>query len=428
MNPEVDSVSQLLTASAHVLAGQAASAQDGGAQLATHFASAASQAGTLAQLGLLPLCLALLILHENYRSATEGGVFRVGLVLGKTAAILALVLSYSQVCGLLTYVAGGGGWVSGSDLLSGIDQAQGTLGDVWKNLNGFSEWPKFVLILIVSVILLSALLFAYVAGLLLSLCQSAILTILLILGKPCIVASLVPGVDVGKSWAKALAQVAAWSMVAGVITKLLGGHQALVHDMVMAGAIGPMLKTSGQFVVFALGTLAVPVIVSMLFSGAASGAAGGFMGALATGYMAVKTFGRTAQGAAASKPAFSSSPSGNGSPSQRSASSGARTHKFDFDRASARAGQTSLQKRMAKNESGHMNANAPRHEITDDDILTSIYSEKPKPKLQAQPPKAAEAERKPEAVSAHARTQLEPSHSLRTTIEVDAPPTWVGPS
>jgi len=138
---------------------------------------------------------------------------------------------------------------------------------------------------LVSFLLLCSLLFAYVAGLLLSIIQSAVLAILLVLGKPCLVVSLVPGVNVGKGWAKALAQVAAWSTVAAMITKLLGGHQAQIRELMLAGQITPMLKTSAQFVLLALCTLAVPVIVGMVFSGSASGVVGGIIGA---GYAACK--------------------------------------------------------------------------------------------------------------------------------------------
>ena len=296
MNADTDVVGNLLGQCAKLMATAAHNVPDAAVALAKQLVTVADKTDQMAQFALLPLCLALFILHENYRAATEGNTFRVTYVLGRTAAVIALVLGYSKVCGLLTLT--GGHWMSGSDLLSGLEQTKNTVGDTWAKFGNLSDWPKFALILLVSLLLLCSLLFAYVAGLLLSLIQGAVLAVLLILGKPCIIASLVPGVGVGGSWARALAQVAAWSMVAGVITKLLGGHGQSIHDLILAGAITPMVKVAAQYIVLALATLAVPTIASMVFSGAAGGVAGGMMGALATGYMGAKALGALGGGLA----------------------------------------------------------------------------------------------------------------------------------
>jgi len=75
---------------------------------------------------------------------------------------------------------------------------------------------------------------------------------------------LVPGVNVGKGWAKALAQVAAWSTVAAMITscsadiKLRSANHARRPDHADAEDLSAVRGARTC-------TLAVPVIVGMVF-------------------------------------------------------------------------------------------------------------------------------------------------------------------
>lgn len=249
-----------------------------------------------AQFGLLPLCLALLILHENHRAVTEGGVFRLGHVLGRAVAIVAIVLSYDQVCGLITGVAGaGGGWVSGDQYLDHVGNSNQALGSAWTNIVSDDSWvgvkwdnlPRFLALLFIWVIVMITALFAYVSGLLLSMSQAVLLTIIAAVGKTCIVVSLVPGVGVGKSWARSLAQVAAWSTIAGVISTLVLAGSGNIQGLVASGNLLGLLKASAEFVIVGVCMLAVPAISSRILSGGGQVAVG-VAGALAVGYAGAK--------------------------------------------------------------------------------------------------------------------------------------------
>jgi hypothetical protein len=135
-------------------------------------------------------------------------------------------------------------------------------------------------------------LFAYIASLLLSLLQSCYLAVLLGLGKICIVLTLLPNVKLGWSWAKSLAQVAAWSKVAAIITGLLGSHTVAIRDLIVSGRMMPLLEASAHFVIYAILMLAVPMLVARAWSGAAPG-----LGEAALGFAAATGLSRRAAGA-----------------------------------------------------------------------------------------------------------------------------------
>src|SRR5262249_33622723 len=142
------------------------------------------------------------------RATTEGSAFRLNYVLGRTIVVVGLVLSYGQICRLITSVAGaGGGWLSTAEYydLSEWDRSKEALGQAWDS----SSMADFVVIALIWMVTMISALFAFIASTLLSLSQAVLITILLGLGKICLVASLVPGVTVAKGWARALAQVAA---------------------------------------------------------------------------------------------------------------------------------------------------------------------------------------------------------------------------
>jgi hypothetical protein len=245
-------------------------------------------ADRFAQFWLLPLCLALLIVYEHYRAAIDGAPFRVRHVLVRTGAVVALILGYSKLCGLITGVAGGGsGWMTSNDYLHLFDRGADSLGTAWKNLGGLSDMPKFIGIVIVWVILMISVLFAYISGALLGLIQAVTLSLLVGLGKTCIIMSLVPGVGLGKSWARSLAQVAAWSTVGGVILGLMSHKNVTIAQLIVSGDMLPLLKASAHFIILALMTLAVPLITAKLFSGGAAG-----LGEVMVGLGAAAAFGR----------------------------------------------------------------------------------------------------------------------------------------
>jgi hypothetical protein len=187
--------------------------------------------------------------------------------------------------------------------------------------------PKFIGIVIVWVLLMISVLFAYIAGALLSVVQAVSLSIFLGLGKACIVVSLVPGVSLAKSWARSLAQVAAWSTVGGVVMGLLGQQNIAIGQLIVAGQFVPLLQASAHFVILALVTLAVPIITAKLFSGGAAGLSEVLPGLLAARSLATGFANRV------SNRRDSGAGRGGAAPSAASATSApTRVHKVPYER------------------------------------------------------------------------------------------------
>ena len=271
---------------------------EGAYQTLTTFA----QYGDQVSLGLFPLALALLIFHENFQAGTGDGRFRVAWVLGRAAAIAALIhpWTYGRLCGLITYAAGGhGGWLSSDALLGSVTKSVDGLRGAWTDYVGddpgisdsFSALINMLPLVGIWLVLVCSLLFAYIAGVLLSLSQAVILSILLAVGKTCITVTLVPGVGLGSSWARSLAKVAAWSTVAGIVTALMVHAMPDLREMVRNMAYTAMLRTAGQFVVLAICTFAIPEITERIFSGAAP-AGNAALAAVSKGWHGARTMGR----------------------------------------------------------------------------------------------------------------------------------------
>lgn len=242
--------------------------------------------------GFLPLALALLILHEHYRATSEGGLFRLGHVAARSVAVVGLLLGYGRIVGLLTGVAGaGGGWMTGDDFSRRIGNVGEQIHQAWWSCGGLDDLGDFLAILFIWSVTVFCAFLAFVSNLLLSKCQAILIMIFLAAGKTCITVSLVPGVGVGKSWARALAQVAGWSFVAGILLTNLApraGHtKSLIGADLATVDYLALLRLAGGYLVLTVFTLAVPKITSSLFSGAV-GAAPGVMGALAMGFAGAK--------------------------------------------------------------------------------------------------------------------------------------------
>lgn len=261
-----------------------------------------AQYGDHVSMGLFPLALALLIFHENFQAGTSDGRFRVTYVLGRGAAIAALIhpWTYGRLCGLITFAAGGhGGWMTADTLLGSVTKSVDGLKGAWTDYTGddpgisdsFSALVNILPLVGIWMVLVCSLLITYIAGALLSLSQAVILSILLAVGKTCISVTLVPGVGLGSSWARSLAKVAAWSTVAGIITSLMVHAMPDLREMVRNMAYVAMLRTAGQFVVLAICTFSVPVITEKVFSGAAP-AGNAAMEALTKGWQGARTMGR----------------------------------------------------------------------------------------------------------------------------------------
>jgi hypothetical protein len=279
MSPD-DAIGALYRQAAEILGGVGGAASTQKVQGAFETLTSFAQTGDKVSLGLFPLALALLILHENYQAATGDGRFRVAYVLGRAVAIAALIhpWTYGRVCGLITYAAGGhGGFLGSSGLLGSVGKSVDGLKGAFKDLAGddagigdsLEALLQLLPLIGLWLILIASLLLAYVAGLLLTLSQAVLLSILLAVGKTCLTATLVPGVGLGASWARSLAKVAAWSTIAAIVTSLLVQAMPDLRGIVANMAYSEMMRVTGQFVVLAVCTFAVPVITERIFSGAA---------------------------------------------------------------------------------------------------------------------------------------------------------------
>lgn len=279
MSPD-DAIGALYHQAAEILGGVSGAASTEKVQGAFETLTSFARTGDAVSLGLFPLALALLILHENYQAATGDGRFRVGYVLGRAVAIAALIhpWTYGRLCGLITYAAGGhGGFLGTSGLLGSVGKSVDGLKGAFKDLAGddagigdsLEALLQLLPLIGLWLILIASLLLAYVAGLLLTLSQAVLLSILLAVGKTCLTATLVPGVGLGASWARSLAKVAAWSTIAAIVTSLLVHAMPDLRGIVANMAYSEMMRVTGQFVVLALCTFAVPVITERVFSGAA---------------------------------------------------------------------------------------------------------------------------------------------------------------
>src|SRR5262249_6448877 len=104
-----DAIADLLHQAAQIIGSPAGSTSAEHAENAYRTLTTLAQAGDHVSLGLYPLALAILIFHENFQAATGDGRFRVAYVLGRAAAIAALIhpWRYGRLCGLITYAAGG---------------------------------------------------------------------------------------------------------------------------------------------------------------------------------------------------------------------------------------------------------------------------------------------------------------------------------
>jgi hypothetical protein len=280
-----------------------------GASSAEHVSSAHkaltsfAQVGDQVSLGLFPLALALLIFHENFQSAAGDGRFRVAYVLGRAAAIAVLIhpWAYGRLCGLITYAAGGhGGWLSTDALLGSVTTSVDGLKGAWYDYVGddpgisdsLSAMLQILPLIGIWMVLVCSLLFAYVAGALLSISQAVLLSVLLAVGKTCLVATLVPGVSLGGSWARSLAKVAAWSTIAALITGLMLHAMPDVKEMVRNMSYTRMLRTAGQFIVLAICTFSIPAITEKIFSGAAP-AGNAALEAVSKGWQGARSMGRS---------------------------------------------------------------------------------------------------------------------------------------
>lgn len=270
-------LSDLLATAAH----QAAGAGETGARLAQQFASWQQTADTTAFAAFLPLAFTLLVLHEMSEAALGDGPFRVRYVLVRTGVIVGLLLSYDLVVGLITEVASSQGDFGTWDQIMGpVEQGWKRQWDAYPDGIGLGDIADVLVWLIFFAILALCAVLAYACSLLLSIAQGTLLAILLTLGKTCIVVSLVPGITVGKAWAKYLAMLCGWSSLAGAVNTVILG--AMAAQIAGKGSVGGFslagfkyfFGLAALYIVYAVFTVSIPKLTSAIFSGAASHAPG----------------------------------------------------------------------------------------------------------------------------------------------------------
>lgn len=263
MEPEQNTVRDLLGQASQMIAGSADAAVEWLSRAETTYDVASKVSW-----GLLLLGFALLIVYEMGQS--DRGP-RVGHILLKLGIVVALLLEYGRVVSLITGIAGGGDWGQWDEVMSWAENIDSVVSDKY---DGIGSLPQFLFWLLMIGILLLASLFAFVISQAISLSQGVLISIALCLGKLAITASIVPGVSLGKSWARFLAMVAAWTTVGGAILSLMQVQSGQVFTAIGTYSELAVLKLSGRYVVLGAALGATPWITAALFNGVAAMAPG----------------------------------------------------------------------------------------------------------------------------------------------------------
>lgn len=238
--------------------------------------------------GLLPIAVAMLILHEMYFATTESRAPRVGWMLLRIVGFGACLLGYDRVVGMLTGLVGGGAWPEVGDLIAPLHKAATARLSMLSDMNMGNmgvELPNFLLWLVLFMIDCMLALFAIIAITVLTKIQALLLVIFISTGKTCIVLSIMPGVGIAKSWARLVATVAAWSAMAGFVFSAVG-VQSINYNMVAQSGLSWHMHIWLQYAMLGIFTISIPKLVGAVVSGGMSAApgmgaaiGGAFMGA-----------------------------------------------------------------------------------------------------------------------------------------------------
>jgi hypothetical protein len=242
-----------------------------GSSKASHFADQVSTLHAAAQYiswGVLVIGLVMLIMRELGGDREP----RFGPILIRFGFIVLLLVEYHRLVALITGLAGGGGeFGSPHQLFGWLDEAEQAFG---YRFDSIGDIPEMILWLLLLGFLLLGSVAAYVVSLAISVSQGVLIAIALSLGPIAIAVSLIPGVTVGKGWAKFLAMAAAWTRIGGTIVGLMQLQQEDIYNMVLGdNALGIMMLT-GRYFVLAAALGATPWITAALFNGIAAVAHG----------------------------------------------------------------------------------------------------------------------------------------------------------
>ncbi len=240
---------------------------------------------------LLPLAVACLLLHEMWTSTQENRAFRVFSVILRIVGCGALLAGYGRLVGLLTGVLGGAGaWPGDAMLTDGLRETVDARMETFAGLSideAMDALPHFLLWIVFFMVDCLCAFFAYAVIFLLTKFQALMLIIFISAGKTCIVLSLVPGVGLAKTWARALATLAAWGWMGGLVFSAVGGLDIPVLQYSHSVRIDWHFQIWIFYILLGIFGASIPKLVSMLSSGAVSGAPS-ILGAMGGVYAGLK--------------------------------------------------------------------------------------------------------------------------------------------
>ena len=239
--------------------------------------------------GLLPLAIAILILHEVFTANAEHRGPRIWWMVMRVIAFMGAILCYPRIVGLLTGLLGGGSWANPVEIIEPLEKAYDAhkaarAEDGWMDMKANVQGLVWTYLFMVDCILGAV---AFIATNIVIKAQGIFILIFTSIGKTCLILSIVPGVGLAKSWAKGLATVAAWSFMAKIVYSALGVMAPDTSDFATSVSIMLHMKLWLKYAMLVIFTVMIPKLVNSVVSGSVS-AAPGVGAALAGGFMAFK--------------------------------------------------------------------------------------------------------------------------------------------
>lgn len=241
--------------------------------------------------GLLPVAITLMILHEMYFSTTDNRAPRIGWMLLRIIGFGACLAGYDRIVGLLTGLVGGASaWPDPGDLITPLENGlrvnMDLIGLMKVNNLGDTLGPFLIWAMLFMVDCMLAL-FAVVVVTVLVKIQALLLVIFVASGKTCLILSIMPGVGLGKSWAKAVATVAAWGAMGGVVYSAVGFTGGRFSNFAASSNIQAHFQIWLAYALIGIFFMSIPKLVGALASGSMT-AAPGLAAAIGGGLMAAK--------------------------------------------------------------------------------------------------------------------------------------------
>ena len=227
--------------------------------------------------GLLPVAIAMLILHEMYYATSDNRAPRVWWMFLRIVGFGACLAGYDRVVGMLTGLVGGGNWPEPGDLIAPLDYAlQAQLRQLDAvDMGNFGELGLefFIWAMLFAIDCMLALL-AFIIVTVMMKGQALALIIFIAAGKTCLILSIMPGVGIAKSWAKVVATVAAWSFMAQIVFSAVGVANPALANWAGSTSVTAHMQIWLAYGMLAVFTASIPKLVGSLVSGGMSAAPG----------------------------------------------------------------------------------------------------------------------------------------------------------